>query len=86
MRSGKGRLPPPGPPAAPAHPGGREPWAVRASGYAAPDQQVRVQIVALTTERALIEEPGRAVIAAGLLRAEDRFGPWLNQVVARSSA
>jgi STAS domain len=26
MRSGKGRLPPPGPPAPPAHPGGREPW------------------------------------------------------------
>jgi hypothetical protein len=31
----KGRLLPPGPPAAPSHPGGREPWAVRASGYAA---------------------------------------------------
>jgi hypothetical protein len=51
-----------------------------------PDQQVRVQIVALTAERALIEEPGRAVIAAGLLRAEDRFGRWLNQFVARSPA
>lgn len=50
-----------------------------------PDQ-VRVQIVALTAERALIEEPGRAVIAAGLLRAEDRFGRWLNQFVARSPA
>jgi hypothetical protein len=57
--------------------------AIRVMG---PDQQVRVQIVALTTERALIEEPGRAVIAAGLLRAEDRFGPWLNQFAARSSA
>jgi hypothetical protein len=27
------------------------------------DQRVRLQIVALTVERALIEEPGRAVIA-----------------------
>ena len=52
----------------------------------APDQRVRLQIVALAVERALIEEPGRAVIAAGLLRAEDRFGPWLNQFVARNSA
>ena len=48
------------------------------------DQRVRLQIVALTVERALIEEPGRAVIAAGFLRTEDRFGRWLNQFVARS--
>ncbi|HCU96388.1 MAG TPA: hypothetical protein DHU96_28205 [Actinobacteria bacterium] len=49
-----------------------------------PDQRVRLQIVALTVERALIEEPGRAVIAAGFLRSEDHFGRWLNQFVARS--
>jgi hypothetical protein len=48
------------------------------------NQQVRLHIVALTVERPLIEEPGRAVIAAGFLRAEDRFGHWLNQFVARS--
>jgi len=49
-----------------------------------PDQRVRLQIVALTVERALIEEPGRAVIAAGLLRNQDRFAQWLNQFVTRS--
>jgi hypothetical protein len=48
------------------------------------DQQVRVEVVALAAERALIEESDRAVIAAGLLRAEDRFSRWLNQFVARS--
>jgi hypothetical protein len=48
------------------------------------DQRVRVQIVALTVEHALIEEPGRAAIAAGFLRTEDRFGRWLKQFVARS--
>ena len=49
-----------------------------------PDQRVRLQIVALTVERALIDEPGRAVIAAGLLRHQDRFAHWLNQFVTRS--
>jgi len=48
------------------------------------DQQVRLQIVALTVERALIEEPGRAVIAAGFLRNQDRFAQWLKQFVTRS--
>jgi hypothetical protein len=48
------------------------------------DQQVQLQIVALTVERALIEEPGRAVIAAGVLRNQDRFAQWLNQFVTRS--
>jgi hypothetical protein len=48
------------------------------------DQQVRVQIVALTVERVLIEEPGRAVIAAGFLRTPDRFSHWLNQFVTQS--
>lgn len=49
-----------------------------------PDQRVRLQIVALTVERVLIEEPGRAVIAAGFLRDQDRFAQWLNQFVTRS--
>jgi hypothetical protein len=49
-----------------------------------PDQRVRLQIVALTVERALIEEPGRAVIAAGFLGNQDRFAQWLRQFVARS--
>lgn len=48
------------------------------------NQQVRLQIVALTVERVLIEEPGRAVVAAGFLHTEDRFGHWLNEFVARS--
>lgn len=37
-----------------------------------------------TGKTVLIEEPGRAVIAAGFLRTEDRFGRWLKQFVARS--
>jgi hypothetical protein len=49
------------------------------------DQRVRLQIVALTVERALLEEPGRAVIAAGFLRDQDGFAQWLNQFVTRSS-
>lgn len=49
-------------------------------------QQVRVEIVALVAQRALIEEPDRAVIAAGLLRADDRFGRWLSQFVARDTS
>lgn len=49
-----------------------------------PDHRVRLQIVALAVERALIEEPGRAVIAAGFLRNQDRFAQWLNQFVTRS--
>lgn len=68
-------------PAMAAHLHGAVRQAIRVMGA---DQQVRLQIVALTVERALVEEPGRAVIAAGFLRTEDRFGHWLNQFVARS--
>ena len=50
------------------------------------DQRVELQIVALTIERVLIGEVGKAVIAAGFPRAEDRFGRWLNQFVARSAS
>jgi len=49
-----------------------------------PDQQVRLQIVALTVERALIEEPDRAVITAGFLRNQDRLAQWLKVLVSRS--
>jgi hypothetical protein len=56
----------------------------QAIGVMGAGRRVRLQIVALTLERVLIEEPGRAVIAAGFLRAEDRFGRWLNQFAARS--
>src|SRR5258708_1644154 len=65
--------------AEPLHHGVRQ--AIQVMG---PDQRVRLQIVALTVERALIEEPGRAVIAAGFLRNQDRFAQWLNQFVTRS--
>jgi hypothetical protein len=68
-------------PAMAAHLHGAVRRAIRVMGA---DQQVRLQIVALTVERALVEEPGRAVIAAGFLRTEDRFGHWLRQFVARS--
>jgi hypothetical protein len=46
--------------------------------------RVWLQIVALTAERAQMEEPDRAVIAAGILRAEDRFGRWLSRFAARN--
>jgi len=46
-----------------------------------PHQRARLQIVALTAERGLSGEPGRAVIAAGFLRSQDRFAQWLNQFV-----
>jgi len=49
-----------------------------------PDQRVRLQVVALTAERALIEEPGRAVTAAGFLRNQDCCAHWLSQFVTRS--
>jgi len=51
-----------------------------------PDQRVELQIVALTAERVLIEEPGRAIIAAGFLRNQDRFTQWLTQFVTRSQS
>jgi hypothetical protein len=57
--------------------------AVQVMGH---EQRVRVEVVALVAERALIEEPDRAVIAAGLLRADDRFGRWLTQFVARNTS
>jgi len=46
-----------------------------------PDQRVRLQTVAFTVERALIEEPGRAVIAAGFLRDHNLLAHWPNQFV-----
>jgi hypothetical protein len=50
------------------------------------DQRVRVDVVALAVPRALIEEQDRAVITAGLLRAEDRFNSWLIPFVAPNSS
>jgi hypothetical protein len=47
-------------------------------------QRMRLQIVALTAEHALIEAPGKAVVAAGFLRNQDRFAEWLSQFVTRS--
>ena len=47
-----------------------------------PGQRARLHVVALAAER--VQEPGRAVIAAGLLRAEDRFARWLTQFVSPS--
>ena len=55
--------------------------AVMASG-----QRARVEVVALVTPRALIQEPERAVITTGLRSAEDRFGRWLNQFVAQHTS
>lgn len=51
-----------------------------------PGQRVRLHIVALAVPRVLIQERDRAVIAAGLLRAEDRFDRWLIQFVAADSS
>ena len=50
------------------------------------DQRMRVDAVAPTVQRALIEEQDRAVIAAGPLRNEARFGRWLIQFVAPNSS
>jgi hypothetical protein len=47
-----------------------------------PGQRTRLDVGAAATERVLIQEPGRAVIAAGLLHADDRFARCLTQFMS----